>query len=86
VATIHLTTNQSCATRKGVSGCAGAARAALAARKRHEPCRGRYWASRGHAGHATHEGSSAMLRTRGEPAGENATGPPRRPKAARAGR
>jgi hypothetical protein len=41
VATIHLTTNQSCATRKGASGYAGAARAALVAQGRREPCRGR---------------------------------------------
>jgi hypothetical protein len=78
-------TNQSCATCKGTSGCVRAARATLAARGRREPCRGRSWASRGHAGHAAHEGSSAMLSTRGEPAGEDATGPPRRPEAAWAG-
>jgi hypothetical protein len=41
VATIHLTTNQSCATRKGGSGSTGAARAALVARGHREPCRGR---------------------------------------------
>jgi hypothetical protein len=33
-------TNQSCATSKGASSCAGATRAALAERGRHEPCRG----------------------------------------------
>jgi hypothetical protein len=37
-------TNQSCATSKGASSCAGATRAALAERGRREPCRGR----RGH--------------------------------------
>jgi hypothetical protein len=41
MATIHLTTNQSCATRKGASSCAGATRATLAERGRREPCRGR---------------------------------------------
>jgi hypothetical protein len=86
VATIHLTTNQSCATRKGASACAGAARAALAVRGHREPCRGRSWASRGYAGRAAHEGSSAMLRTRGESAGEDATGPPRWLRRAAGGR
>jgi hypothetical protein len=70
-------TNQSCATRKDASGCVGVARAALVARGRREPCRGHSWASRGHAGRAAHEGSSAMLGTKGEPAGEDAIGPPR---------
>jgi hypothetical protein len=78
--------NQSSATRKDASDCVGAARAALVARGRREPCRGRSWASRGHTGRAAHEGSSAMLGTRGEPAGEDAIGPPRKPEAVRAGR
>jgi hypothetical protein len=51
--------------RKGTSSCAGAARAALAERGRHEPCRGRSWASRGQADRASHEESSATLRARG---------------------
>jgi hypothetical protein len=74
VATTISPTNQSCATRKGASSCAGAARAALAARGRCEPCRVRSWASRGHVGRAAHEGSSATLRTRAEPTREAAAG------------
>jgi hypothetical protein len=74
-ATTTSPTNQSCATRNGASSCVGAARAALAARGRREPCRGRSWTSRGHTGRAAHEGSSATLRTREEPTGEAAAGP-----------
>jgi hypothetical protein len=75
VATIHLTTNQSCTTRKGASSCAGAARATLAERGHRGPCRGCSWASRGHTDRASHEGSSATLCAREELVEEAAAGP-----------
>jgi hypothetical protein len=58
-------TNQSCMTCKGVSSYSGAAQTALAERGCREPCRGRFWASCGHASHTSHEGSLATLRARG---------------------
>jgi hypothetical protein len=67
--------NQSCATRKGASSRAGAARATLAERGRRKLCRGRSWESHEHTGHAAHEGDSAAMRTRGELAGEAVAGP-----------
>jgi hypothetical protein len=68
-------TNWSCATCKGASSHADAARAALVERGRRELCHGRSWASREHTGHAAHKGGSATMHTRGEPAGEAAAGP-----------
>eukprot|EP00267_Zea_mays_P026023 XP_008653915.1 uncharacterized protein LOC103634071 [Zea mays] len=52
-------------TCKGVSSYSGAAQTALAERGCREPCRGRFWASCGHASHTSHEGSLATLRARG---------------------
>jgi hypothetical protein len=68
-------TNQSCATCKGASSRAEAARAVLLERGCRELCQGRFWASREHTGHATHEGDSATMRTQREPAGEATAGP-----------
>jgi hypothetical protein len=48
-----------------MSSYAGAARTTLVERGCREPCRGRSWASRGHASHTSHEGSLATLRARG---------------------
>jgi hypothetical protein len=72
-------TNQSCATSKGASSCAGATRAALAERGRREPCRGhamatsRAMAGPGGARRWGEQGGRAWARR-----GLGHAGPPRR--------
>jgi hypothetical protein len=71
-------TNQSCATSKGASSCAGATRAALAERGRREPCRGRAVAtSRAMAGPGGARRWGAPRRA-GRPCCGRRTGLPRR--------
>jgi hypothetical protein len=80
-------TNWSCATCKGASSRAEAARAALVERWRRELCRGCSWSSREHTDHAAHKGGA---RPRCTPEENRATSGPSRmrrapwPKAFRA--